>query len=398
MHDSNAAFRREVREWLEENTPAKWRDAMTGCDQDEFVAAQQSWFCKLVDAGYATPHWPATWPGGGRSLAEQRIIYEEIARVDAPRLILYFVSLYHAAMTILEWAEPDAARLHLQNILGGEIWCQGFSEPNAGSDLAALKTKAVRKGDTYIVNGQKIWSTMAQHADKCLLLARSSSDGPKQAGLTYLILDMKAPGVTVRPIHQITGDEEFAEIFLDDVRVPVCSRLGKEGEGWAVAQSTLASERGLTLVELGERMRAMRWRLCRDIDRGAGGDGRVLLQRIGQLSTEIDAFCALADAYVQRRIDGHERVGDASIVKLYYARVLRRFVTFGLDAAGLPAQLRAPFTAGGSQETGNWMVDFMNSYAWSIAGGSDEIQRNIIAERLLGMPREPKHWTAEAET
>lgn len=396
MTQTTEELRQEVRNWLEANVPAEWRAAMTGCEQDAFVAAQRAWFHKLVQAGYATPHWPAEWAGGGRGLAEQKVIYEEMARIDAPRLILYFVSLYHAAMTLVEWASPEQAKQYLEGILKGDIWCQGFSEPNAGSDLAGIKTRAERVsrpgGDVYVVNGQKTWSTMAQYADKCLLLVRTASDGPKQAGITFLVMDMKSPGITVRPIKQITEDEEFAEIFLDDVEIPVANRLGEEGKGWAVAQSTLASERGLTLVELSNRMRGSLWRITDEMKRRGRANDPLILRDLGRLAGKVDALCAVADGYLSKRISGEERAGDASIVKLYYARVLREFTTLGQRLAGLEGQYHAPFTAGGSQETGNWAVDFMNSYAWSIAGGSDEVQRNIISERLLEMPREPKTW------
>ena len=388
--DQNQELRHKVRNWLSANAPPGWRAAMTGCDQDAFVAAQRHWFAKLVAAGYATPHWPVGWQGGGRGLAEQKIIYEEIARADTPRLILFFVSLYHAASTLLEWASEAQAREHLSGILRGEIWCQGFSEPNAGSDLASLRTRGERRGEIYVVNGQKIWSTMAQYADKCLLLVRTSTGGAKQVGITYLIMDMKSPGIKVRPIRQITGDEEFAEIFLDDVEIPVANRLGGEGEGWAVAQSTLASERGLTLLELASRMRGALWRISSEMARMGRGEDPLILRELGKLRTEIDALVALADDFLKRRIAGEEQVGDASVVKLYYARVLRAYTSLGLRVSGLTGQYYGEFTRGGGQETGNWAVDFMNSYAWSIAGGSDEIQRNIIAERLLDMPREPK--------
>src|SRR6478672_2501987 len=188
------SLRQEVRSWLEANVPRDWRQVAT--DQGEFLNVQRSWFRKLVDAGYATPHWPEGWPGGGRSLGEQKVIYEELARADAPRLILYFVALYHTASTLLEWATPEQQKELMSRILEGEIWCQGFSEPNAGSDLASLKCKAELRGDVYVVNGQKIWSTLAQYADKCLLLVRTSTEGPKQAGITFLLMDMKAKGVT----------------------------------------------------------------------------------------------------------------------------------------------------------------------------------------------------------
>lgn len=388
-------LRTEVRQWLADNVPTDWRHAMTGVDQVDFVAAQKDWFFKLTGAGFATPHWPKDWPGGGRSLAQQKIIYEEVARADAPRLILYFVSLYHAACTIMECGTAAQNEKYLPKILAGEVWCQGFSEPNAGSDLASLKTRAERKSDRYVINGQKIWSTMGQYADRCLLLARSSNSGPPQAGLTYLLLDMKAKGVSVRPIHQITGDDEFAEIFFDDVEVPIEERVGDEGAGWAVAQATLASERGLTLVELSQRMRYSLPMLVRALKASGRINNGALRAELGELVTKVDAACAVADQYLLKRISGREAVGDASIVKLYYSRTLRAFTSLGLKIAGLDAQYRTPHMRGATQETGAWMLDFMNSYNWTIAGGSDEVQRNIIAERMLGMQREPRSWVFE---
>jgi alkylation response protein AidB-like acyl-CoA dehydrogenase len=396
-HADLECLRAEVRAWLEENVPRNWRAAMTGTTQEAFVALQRDWFAKLVQAGYATPHWPPGWPGGGRSLAEQKVIFEEIARADAPRLILFFVALYHAACTLFECGTPEQQQKYLPGILEGEIWCQGFSEPNAGSDLASLRTRAELRGDRYVINGQKIWSTMAQYADRCLLLARSGKSDPPQAGLVYLLLDMKTKGVTVRPIAQITGDDEFAEIFFDDVEVPVENRVGEDGNGWAVAQATLASERGLTLIELSQRMRYGLARLAHSMRERGRLDDAAIRRDLGRLIPKVDACCALADQYLLKRISGTEVPGDASVVKLAYARVLREFTLLGLRIGGLQSQYYQPFMRGATQETGNWVIDFMNSYNWSIAGGSDEIQRNIIAERLLGMPREPKHWKLTGE-
>lgn len=390
--NNTESLRKEVRNWLEANVPKDWRTAMTNVEQDKFVQLQRDWFVKLSKAGYATPHWPEGWHGGGRSLAEQKVIFEEVARADAPRLIMYFVALYHAACTLFECGSEQQREKYLDGILNGKIWCQGFSEPNAGSDLASLRTKAERKGDHYVINGQKIWSTMAQYADYCLLLARSDNSGPPQAGLTYLLLDMKAPGVSVRPISQITGDDEFAEIFFDDVKVPVENLVGEEGKGWAVAQATLASERGLTLVELTQRMRYALPMLVKSMEENGLKEDPVLIRDLGRLSVDVDAACALADQYLLKRISGEEQVGDASIVKLYYAKVLRAFSSLGMKIGGLNGQYNAGFMCGATQETGNWTLDFMNSYNWSIAGGSNEVQRNIISERMLGMPREPKSW------
>lgn len=391
MTDALETLRRDIRAWLEANAPKDWRAACTS--HEAFLDTQRSWFAKLVEGGYAVPHWPAEWPGGGQGLAEQKVLYEELARADTPRLLLSFMSTYHAASTLFEWGSAEQQAKYIPRILEGEIWCQGFSEPGAGSDLAAVRTRAERRGDVYVVNGQKLWSTMGQFADKCLLLTRTSTEGAKQAGLTYLLLDLKAKGVTARPIHQIHGDEEFAELFLDEVEIPVADRLGEEGQGWAVAQSTLSSERGLTLLELSARMRGALWRLADLIRANGREEDTGVLRDFGRLATKIDAACAIADQFLANRIAGQERVGDASLVKLTYSRTLRAFTDLGLRVGGLEAQYHEPIVFGGGMETGNWMADFMNSYAWTIAGGSDEVQRNIISERLLGMPREPKTWT-----
>lgn len=383
------ALRAQVRAFLAEQAPRGWREASR--TQEDFVATQRQWFGKLVDAGYAIPHWPAEWPGGGRSLAEQKVIYEELAGADCPRLLLSFVSTYHAFATLHECANAEQKARYLPGILKGETWCQGFSEPGAGSDLAAIKTRAERQGDVYVINGQKIWSTMAQYADHCLLLVRTSTEKAKQAGITYLLMDMKSPGVTVKPIHQIQGDEEFAEIFLDNVEVPVANRVGDEGAGWAVAQATLASERGLTLMELSYRMRGALWRVAELIrNNRLEGDAGVM-RDFGALVTQIDAACAIADKFLENRIAGIERVGDASIVKNTYSRALRAYSLLGVRLGGIEEQYVAPITFG-DLNTGNWMADFMNSYAWTIAGGSEEVQRNIISERMLDMAREPKGW------
>ena len=387
------ALRREVRAWLADNAPHGWREAEQ--THAEFAAAQRDWFLKLVEGGYAIPHWPKEWPGGGRSLAEQKVIYEELALADVPRLLLSFVSTYHAAATFFECATPEQKAKYLPGILQGETWCQGFSEPNAGSDLAALKTRAVREvrngREVYVINGQKIWSTMAQYADKCLLLVRTSSDGPKQAGITFLLMDMKAKGVTVRPINQIQGDQEYCEMFLDEVEVPVEDRVGEEGKGWAVAQATLSSERGLTLMELAYRMRGASRRIAELIRKAGKQDDPGTLAEFGAIVTRVDSACAIADRFIENRLAGIERIGDASIVKLTYSRILQDFSLLGLRLGGLDEQYRAPIVFG-DLNTGNWMADYMNSYAWTIAGGSDEVQRNIIAERMLDMPREPKNW------
>lgn len=389
--DIIGVLRSEVRDWLSQNLPDDWRDRQRGDDIAGFLAMQREWFGRLVEAGYATPHWPKEWPGGGRSLAEQIVLFEELARGGAPRMSLFFVSLYHAAMTLVECGTDAQRARHLPAILKGEVWCQGFSEPGAGSDLAALRTRAERKGDRYIVSGQKIWSTLGHFADQCLLLVRTDSSGPKQAGITFLLMDMKSKGVDVRPIRQVTGDEEFAEIFLDEVEIPVENLVGKENEGWKVAQVTLSSERGLTLVELTERMALSLWRLVK----AATGDGQEtgrldpeIGRRIVDISSRIEALRSMLATLMVNRIAGREGVGDASILKLAYSRLSRDFTALGLKLQGQAAMRDTGYVLGAGYETGNWMFDFLNSYQYNIAGGSNEIQRNIISERVLNMPRE----------
>jgi alkylation response protein AidB-like acyl-CoA dehydrogenase len=387
------SLRAEVRSWLAANAPQGWRAAYEQMTHAEFAQAQRDWFATLVKGGYAIPHWPAEWPGGGRTLAEQKVIYEELAQADCPRLLLSFVSTYHAASTLMECGSEEQKARYLPRILEGETWCQGFSEPGAGSDLASLKCKAERRGDVYVVNGQKVWSTMAQYADKCLLLVRTASLGAKQAGITFLLMDMKAKGVTVKPINQIQGDQEFCEMFLDDVEVPVSERVGEEDQGWAVAQATLSSERGLTLMELAYRMRGALRRIAELIRKNGREDDKGVLRDFGQLVTRVDSACAIADQFLLNRMNGIERLGDASVVKNTYSRVLREYSLLGLRLGGMEEQYRHPITYG-DLNTGNWMADFMNSYAWTIAGGSEEVQRNIIAERMLEMQREPKNWVS----
>lgn len=384
-------LRAEVRGWLAENVPPDWRQRQAGDDIEGFIASQREWLKRLVAGGYATPHWPRQWPGGGRSLAEQVAIFEEIARADAPRMSLFFVSLYHAAMTLVECGTEAQKARHLPAILQGEIWCQGFSEPNAGSDLASLRCRAERRGDRYVVNGQKIWSTLGQFADWCLLLVRTDSSGPKQTGITFLLMDMKSKGVESRPIRQITGDEEFAELFLDEVEIPVENRVGEENAGWRVAQTTLSSERGLTLVELTERMARSLWRLVGLVTADGREADRIddeARRRIVDIASRIEGLRAMIASLMARRIAGNEAVGDASIIKLAYARTLRDFTALGLRLRGVSAQRETAYVLGAGYETSNWMFDFMNSYQWNIAGGANEIQRNIISERVLSMPRE----------
>src|SRR5438067_3286926 len=246
--DADEHFRSELRLWLADVLPALPPKPAADDWQGRRVY-DTAWQRMLFDAGYAGINWPAEFGGRGATPTEQLIFLEETERAHAPYVGVNFVGLLHAGPTLIAEATPEQRSRHLPAILkGGEVWCQGFSEPGAGSDLAALRTRAVRDGDGYVVSGQKIWTSFAQVADYCELLVRTSPDAPKHRGITWLILPMSLPGVEIRPLRTIAGSTEFSEVFLDDVRVPVANRVGNEDDGWRVAMVTFSFERGTAFV------------------------------------------------------------------------------------------------------------------------------------------------------
>jgi alkylation response protein AidB-like acyl-CoA dehydrogenase len=387
-------FRNRLRQWCVEHVPSDWRARQTGVSEQEFVAFQKSWFAELHTAGFAVPHWPAAW-GGGMSVAEQIVLYQELAAHDAPRLVLAFVGIHHAASTLLVAGTEAQRQRHLPAILDGEIWVQGFSEPEAGSDLAALRTTARRDGDTFVVNGQKLWASGGMHADWCLLLARTDPDAPKRKGISYLLMDMSAPGIDVRPIRNAVGDSHFCEIFLNDVVIPAENLVGPENGGWQVAQATLGAERGTTMLELAERLgnAGFRWLVsecARVRDDGTRPlDDAAVRDALARFETEISGLRGLCRKVVEGHDGGSVGPADASIVKLFYSELLQRLTDFGTEISGLEAHtvLTKPMSSG--WESGAWMLDFIGSWEWTIPGGASEIQRTIIGERGLGLPREP---------
>jgi len=379
------AFRTTVRTWCEQHIPPDWRETQTGVGDEEFVLFQKSWFAELHSAGYAVPHWPREW-GGGMSVAEQIVLYQELAAHDAPRLVLAFVGIHHAAATLLAAGTDEQRRRHLPAILDGEIWVQGFSEPEAGSDLASLRTSARRVGDSYVVNGQKLWASGGKHADWCLLLARTDPDAPKRKGISYFLLDMTTPGVEVRPIRNAIGDSHFCEIFLNDVEIPAANIVGAENAGWQVAQATLGAERGLTMLELAERLGNAGFR---SLVQAAPVDDPIVADRLAQFETEITGLRGLCRKVVEDNEAGTAGPADASMVKLFYSELLQRLTDFAAEIGGLAAHTRLSKPMSSGWESGSWMLDFIGSWEWTIPGGSSEIQRTIIGERGLGLPREP---------
>jgi alkylation response protein AidB-like acyl-CoA dehydrogenase len=390
-------FRTDVRRWCEENVPRDWREKEAGAWAGDVVVLQREWRATLESGGYFASHWPGGLSGGDRPLPEQVVLAQELARADAPRLALYQVAVYNAAPAILQHGTEEQKRRFIPGIRAGDVWCQGFSEPGAGSDLAGLSTRAERRGDVYVLNGQKVWTSWAMHADWCILLARTDPSAAKRHGLSFLLMDMTSPGVEVRPIRQATGASEFCELFLTDVEVPVDNLLGPENEGWRVAQSTLASERGVTLLELVERLHHNGIRGLLDAAAGwRGEDGRPVLEdpaareRLGGLYGEVQILRGLCARMIES-MAGHGGVGaEASIAKVCYSELLQRLMRSAVELQGLPAQVRRPLLMSAGWESGDWLADFVGSWSWTIAGGTNEIQRNIIGEQRLGLPREPR--------
>ena len=387
-------FRAHVRRWCADHVPADWRALQTAATDDEFVAFQKAWFAELHSAGFAVPHWPRQW-GGGMSVGEQIVLYQELAAHDAPRLVLAFVGIHHAASTLLVAGSDAQRRRHLPAILDGEIWVQGFSEPEAGSDLASLRTSARRDGEQFVVNGQKLWASGGMHADWCLLLARTDPDAPKRKGISYFMMDMTSPGIDVRPIRNAVGDSHFCEVFLNDVVIPAENLVGAENAGWQVAQATLGAERGMTMLELAERLgnAGFRW-LVEECGRPRPDGSRPLddssvRDTLARFETEISGLRGLCRNVVEGHDTGEGGPADPSIVKLFYSELLQRMTDFGADIGGLEAHtvLTKPTSSG--WESGAWVLDFIGSWEWTIPGGASEIQRTIIGERGLGLPREP---------
>jgi alkylation response protein AidB-like acyl-CoA dehydrogenase len=361
-------------------------------DPSDFERFQRGWFRTLLEPGYAIAHWPAEW-GGGRTLSEQIVLHEELRRANAPELSMYIISLHHTPGTLRAHATPEQQRRYVGEILDGAVWCQGFSEPEAGSDLASLKTRAVRRGSGFVINGQKVWSTMAMFADRCLLLARTDTAAPKRRGISCFAVDMHQPGVEVRPIKQPFGGSEFCELFFDDFFVPADAMVGGENEGWRVAQTTLATERGPFLLEFVEGLRET-FGLVIDTARRVEWQGRAAVQhgdvqqRLAQFDAEIEVTHRLVRSVIDRMIASGQSGPEASLIKVQFSELLQRLLRFAMQLEGGQTHVRRGERADLHIPTGEWLVDYMNSFQNTIAGGSNEIQRTLIGERLLGLPRD----------
>jgi alkylation response protein AidB-like acyl-CoA dehydrogenase len=386
-------LRGSVREWCATCLPNDWRDQQRGVGHEELLRFLRWWADELRAIGLFAPHWPAEW-GGGFSIPEQVVIAEELGRAGAPRNGLYHVAVYNVGPTLLHSATPEQQQRYLAGILAGEVWCQGFSEPNAGSDLASLQTRAVRDGDHYVVTGQKVWTSWAFAANRCMLLVRTDPDASKHGGISCLVVDMDSPGIEVRPIEQATGSSDFCELFFDDVRVPVEQRIGAENEGWAVAQGTLSAERAITILDLAERLRvsgieaavreAADWRL----ESGEPAlESDAVREMLAECHAEAEVLRHLLNGMIEDVIRGHDVGGTASIIKIFYTELLYKLMRSVTDLQGARGQLAQPLLESSGWETGFWMIDYIHAFGWIIGGGTNEIMRNVIGERMLGLPR-----------
>jgi len=377
-----ASFRSELRSWLEENLPDGWRElspSRTRWNAD----VSREWSKKLYEAGYVGLTWPKEYGGRAAPYTHQAVFLEEMVRAEAPEHI-GVIGLGMAGPTIISHGTDEQKNRHLANILSGdEVWCQGFSEPGSGSDLASLRTKAVRDNGHFVVNGQKVWSSFAHIADWCILLVRTDPDAKKHQGITYLLVDMHSDGVDVRPLNQMSGEPEFNEIFFSDVRVPIENVLGEVNAGWGVAMTTLLHERGTLGFALTSRLEvAMNKVVALARETGAERDP-LIRDRIARHWVELQGlkftnYRALT-TLVKTGVPGPE----GSIAKLFWSESNQRLTKLALEIMGPRAQLD------GDEGIwdGYWQYQQLRSRGNTIEAGTSEVLRNIIAERVLGLPR-----------
>ena len=366
------AFRDELREWLEANNPGEEPSG----DEAAFEF-RRKWQRQLADAGWAGLSWPEEYGGRGATLIEQAIFNEEISRAKAPS-VANVLGLVMGGPVVIAHGTDEQKKRYLKPILTAEeIWCQGFSEPESGSDLASLKTKAVRSNGEWVVTGQKVWTTFAHEAKWCMLVARTDQDAPKHKGLTYFLMDMEQEGVQVRPLRQITGEAEFNEIFMEEARIPHENIVGGEGNGWMVAITTLMHERvGIGLgsavqlkIALGELMEQI-------TERGLADDP-IIRQRVAQIYIEAETIRLNASRGLTRTMKTGIPGPEGSLTKWQWSDANQALTELAMDVRGVEAPILDD----------HWTYRFLRARANSIEGGTTEILKNIVAERVLGLPK-----------
>jgi len=378
-------FRDEFRAWLKTNTPNEWEGSTSAEDRADYIEYLRDWQRKLYEGGWAGISWPKEYGGRGVTLMEQAIFQEELARANAPQLI-GTIGLALVGPTIIATGTEEQKSRYLPKILSGEeIWCQGFSEPNAGSDLAALGTKGIRDGDDFIVSGQKTWTSFAQMADWCLLLVRTDAEAPKHKGITCLLSDMRSEGVSVRPLRQMSGDSGFNEVFFSKVRVPATQVLGEVNKGWTTAITALMNERahvgtGIQVV-FKRNLEALIAR-SRTVERNGrpASEDPIVRQKLAQAYLELE----ILRLNTNRALTSLSKTGtpgpEGSTQKLYWSEMNQRTQQIAQEILGPYGQLK-------DFDNGLWEYAYLRARGNTIEAGTSEIQRNIIAERVLGFPK-----------
>ena len=372
--ERESAFRDELRAWLKANPPEK-EPHEDG--EDAHYAWRRGWQRKLYDAGWAAPSWPVEYGGRGASLSESAIYFEELSAAKVP-LPANILGLLLGGPTLMVWGTHEQKERHLSPILSAEeIWCQGFSEPDAGSDLAAVKTRAALEGGRWVVNGQKVWTSGAQYAKWCMLLARTDGDVPKHKGLTYFLMDMEQEGIQVRPLRQITGEAEFNEIFIEGARIPEENVVGGVGNGWKVALTTLMNERAGLGFALQIRMR----KLLDDLIAIAASKGALDDALVADELAKLHMRCESIRLMAWKGLTDVERYGqpgpEGSLVKWLWSDTNQRLTQLAAELVGAEAL---------TQGTG-WSYELLRARGNSLEGGTTEVLKNIVAERVLGLPR-----------
>ena len=386
------AFRREVRAWLESHLP---RDLTLGAfafsrADREHVDRLRAWQKTLYEGGWVGLNWPVKYSGRGATIVEQIIFYEELARAQAPPPVNRGALSMLGPTLMAHGTEAQTQRFLPKILTAEEIWCQGFSEPNAGSDLANLQTKAERDGDHFVVTGQKVWTSLAHVADWGFFLVRTDPVAPRHKGITFLLVDMRSPGITVKPLRQMTGEAEFNEVFLDAVRVPVANVVGKVNEGWPVAITTLAYERDLLTFIRNVSLRMALDRLVTlakktERDGGRAADDPVLRQRLVALL--IEEKCLQLNGYrsLTRLIRGEAPGPEGSTSKLSWSQVDQELAELATEILGLGSQITEGSWA---VDEGQWASNCLLARASTIRAGTSEILKNILGERVLGLPKD----------
>ena len=384
------AFRREFRAWLERNAPNEPLQSLAGgFEQDEADWRRKlSWFRKLASGGWTCVDWPREFGGRGLSILKSVIYHEELQRFNAP---LPFIGSGPSLVgpTLMQWGTEEQKRRFVPKIISGEeIWAQGYSEPNSGSDLASLQTRAVEDGDYFKINGQKIWTSQAQYADWAFVLCRTDSDAPKHRGISYILVDMKTQGITVRPLVQMSGASGFNEVFFDDVRTPKKMLVGEKNNGWQVAIATLMFERGMggggqPLIAVIDELASLARRIDRN-GRPAWDDSEVR-QKIAEFKCEAEALKYTNLRNLTRRLRGLPPGPEGSMMKLGASELNLRIEMFAMELLGPYSQIE--FMAPQAIDDGRWSYRMLSARGGTIAAGTNQIQHNIIGERVLGLPK-----------